>query len=94
METIDEVVEVFFDFSFEDDGFGESAVFEAAAFGSGFAFGGSSPARFGSVDTGGFDLFIAAHDCDWILAHGWWEQWGREGRKRLTYWCLWTRETL
>jgi hypothetical protein len=39
-------------------------------------------------------LFIAAHDCDWILAHGWWEQWGREGRKRLTYWCLWTRETL
>jgi hypothetical protein len=54
---------------FEDDGFGEEAVFYGVARGVALALGRDGSAGPGCVDTGGLDLTFSSH-CDLVIAWG------------------------
>jgi hypothetical protein len=63
----EDLEEALFEFAFQDDGFGEQAVFDGVAGGVVFALGRDGSAGPGSVSTGGLDLTFGAH-CDFVIA--------------------------
>ncbi len=70
----DDFEEAFFEFAFQDYGFGEETMFDGVGGRVAFSFGRYRPLGFGSVDTGGLDLTFGAHFrfCFLMGGGGWW----------------------